>query len=144
MIHFEQEKDLEPISADTMTPMIDVILSLIAFMMLMINAPLLTMEMDLPDVEKSENTASSEKEMINLLILSEAHHWKINENLITSNQQLENELDRLVISAEEPVATILSIDQESSAQRMIDTLDILNRLGVKDTQIALENSAGKS
>ncbi len=140
MIQIEQHDALEPSAPDTMTPMIDVILSLIAFMMLMINAPLLTMDVDLPNVERQEYSAPSDAKILNLAILEQKQHWRINDQLITSSEGLEKALTEQVINAQITPVTVLSIDEESSAQRMIDTLDILNRLGIKNTQIALEKS----
>ncbi len=144
MIQFEQHDSQEGPSTDSMTPMIDVILSLIAFMMLMINAPLLTMEVDLPNVERSEYSSPSESKVLNLAVLEQAHQWNVDGKLIRSRDELEKTLKEQVLSVEKPPVTLLSIDEKSSAQRMIDTLDILNRLGIKDTQIALEKSSVES
>ncbi|WP_165313537.1 ExbD/TolR family protein [Vibrio ziniensis] len=141
MIQIEQSDSFEGPTTDSMTPMIDVILSLIAFMMLMINAPLLTMDVDLPNVERSEYSAPSESKVLNLSILEQPNQWNIDGKKISSRDELEEALKEHVLSVETPPVTLLSIDEKSSAQRMIDTLDILNRLGIKDTQIALEKSS---
>lgn len=142
MIRFEDGEGLEPVSPDTMTPMIDVILSLIAFMMLMINAPLLTMDIDLPDVEKQEYTASSQVKPINLLILPAKQQWRLEDRLITSRNDLKTQLSQLVSKDEQTRPVLLSIDQSSMAQRMVDTLDVLDKLGITNTQIALEQQSG--
>ncbi len=141
MIQIEQNDSFEGPTTDSMTPMIDVILSLIAFMMLMINAPLLTMDVDLPNVERSEYSAPSESKVLNVAILEQPEQWNIDGKKISSRDELEKALTEQVLSVEKPPVTLLSIDEQSSAQRMIDTLDILNRLGIKDTQIALEKSS---
>ena len=142
MIQFEEEAGLEPSGPETMTPMIDVILSLLAFMMLMINAPLLTMDVDLPDINEPELHAASDQKVVNLEILKESGQWRFDGTLINSKEELKSSLQQHVVNAQPAVATVLTIDQDSPAQRMIETLDILNRLGVKNTQIALEAKEG--
>lgn len=143
MIRIDENDGLEPIAADSMTPMIDVILSLIAFMMLMINAPLLMMEVDLPDVREQEYNTTAEGRLINLEILNAAEQWRLDGELILSTATLEAELQRQVIESEIEVLTVITIDQASAAQRMIDTLDVLNRLGIENAEIALESKSGE-
>ena len=138
MITFEEDSTLEPSAPETMTPMIDVILSLLAFMMLMINSPQLTMDLDLPDISEATTLAAADNRIVNLQILAQPEQWRIDDQLISSSEQLVLQLKLQVIDNKEPVTTMLSIDQKTVSQRMIETLDILNRLGVKNTQIALE------
>lgn len=142
MIHFEEQDGLEPTAPETMTPMIDVILSLLAFMMLMINSPMLSMDVNLPEINDPEIHSPSNERMINLEILKESQQWRIDGKTINSATQLKMQLQLNVLDAPDPVITLLTIDQDSSAQRMIETLDILNRLGIKNTQIALEAKKG--
>ena len=141
MIQFEEETTQDTIAAETMTPMIDVILSLIAFMMLMINAPMLTMEVDLPDIDQPQIESISEEKSINLQILAENQQWRIDHELVKTEKQLKLQLTSLVIEAKKPVATILTIDKKVPAQRMIETLDILNRLNIKNINIALDKKS---
>ena len=141
MIQFEEETTQDTIGAETMTPMIDVILSLIAFMMLMINAPMLTMEVDLPDIDQPQIESISEEKSINLQILAENQQWRIDHELVKTEKQLKLQLTSLVIEAKKPVATILTIDKKVPAQRMIETLDILNRLNIKNINIALDKKS---
>jgi len=144
MIQFEEDAGQEAISPETMTPMIDVILSLIAFMMLMINAPLMTMDVDLPDINQPEVQSPSEEKVVSLLVLAEDQQWRIDGELINSEEVLKAQLQKRVLDVKQPVATVLTIDQACAAQRMIETLDILNRLGVKNTHIALEAKQGNA
>ena len=141
MIQFEEETTQDTIGAETMTPMIDVILSLIAFMMLMINAPMLTMEVELPDIDQPQIESISEEKSINLQILAENQKWRIDHELVKTEKQLKLQLTSLVIDAKKPVATILTIDKKVPAQRMIETLDILNRLNIKNINIALDKKS---
>ena len=141
MIQFEEETTQDTIGAETMTPMIDVILSLIAFMMLMINAPMLTMEVELPDIDQPQVESIAEEKSINLQILAENQQWRIDHELVKTEKQLKLQLTSLVIDAKKPVATILTIDKKVPAQRMIETLDILNRLNIKNINIALDKKS---
>jgi len=141
MIQFEEETTQDAIGAETMTPMIDVILSLIAFMMLMINAPMLTMEVELPDIDQPQVESIAEEKSINLQILAENQKWRIDHELVKTEKQLKLQLTSLVIDAKKPVATILTIDKKVPAQRMIETLDILNRLNIKNINIALDKKS---
>lgn len=139
MIQFEEESGQDAISTETMTPMIDVILSLIAFMMLMINAPMLTMDVELPEINQAQTQSVSEEKVVNLEILAEKQQWRIDGELITSQAALKAQLQTVVIDAKQQVATVLTVDQNSPAQRMIETLDILQRLGINNAHIALQN-----
>jgi len=141
MIQFEEETGQDTIATETMTPMIDVILSLIAFMMLMINAPMLTMDVDLPAIEQPQTASISEEKSINLHVLKESQQWRIDGDLIRTEKQLQAQLTTLVLDVKKPVATILTIDQTVPAQRMIETLDILNRLHIKNINIALDKQS---
>jgi len=141
MIQFEEETTQDTIGAETMTPMIDVILSLIAFMMLMINAPMLTMEVELPNIDQPQVESIAEEKSINLQILAENQQWRIDHELVKTEKQLKLQLTSLVIDAKKPVATILTIDKKVPAQRMIETLDILNRLNIKNINIALDKKS---
>jgi len=141
MIQFEEETTQDTIGAETMTPMIDVILSLIAFMMLMINAPMLTMEVELPNIDQPQVESIAEEKSINLQILAENQKWRIDHELVKTEKQLKLQLTSLVIDAKKPVATILTIDKKVPAQRMIETLDILNRLNIKNINIALDKKS---
>jgi len=138
MISFESEEDLQPVPPDTMTPMIDVILSLIAFMMLLINAPLMTMDFDLPKVEQNY-VASGENKFVSLYILNEGNLWRLNQTDIEGRDALEVALQTAVVDQKEKITTVLSIDKQAAVQRMIDTLDVLKTMGIKDTQIAIES-----
>jgi len=138
MISFESEEELQPVPPDTMTPMIDVILSLIAFMMLLINAPLMTMDLDLPKVEQ-HYVASGENKFVSLYILSEDNSWQLNQADIEGRDALEHALQTAVVDQKEKITTVLSIDKQAAVQRMIDTLDVLKTMGIKDTQIAIES-----
>ena len=65
MIDLEDEEVSSSLQ-DAMTPMIDVIFVIIAFMMLMINVPLLTMEVELPKAVEKPTVTNVQKNVVSI------------------------------------------------------------------------------
>ncbi|MET4693134.1 ExbD/TolR family protein [Endozoicomonas lisbonensis] len=128
---------------DAMTPMIDVIFSLIAFMMLMINAPMLNMQVELPETESAvASTTPLEKEVITITINPEVEGWFLNEQKIDSDEQLKTELVRLTTEYDESFSIVVSSDKDASVQAMVNLFAILQSLKLEVAHLALQ-SGGK-
>ena len=135
--------DLDIDTASAMTPMIDVIFTLIAFMMLMINAPLLSIELDLPEAKEPKVMAIKEVKSINLAVFQETGKWQIGEREFLSEKTLKMQLEQLNTNTEGGVNIILTIDKNTHVQRLIDTISILNELNITGTQIAINKTESR-
>ena len=135
--------DLDIDTASAMTPMIDVIFTLIAFMMLMINAPLLSIELDLPEAKESKIVVTSESINIAVAIFQETGKWQIGEGEFVSEEALKVQLEQLNTSIEGGVNVVLTIDKSTHVQRLIDTISILNELNITGTQIAINKTESR-
>ncbi|WP_413283698.1 ExbD/TolR family protein [Vibrio sp. MA40-2] len=140
MIRPECDDDIETDSNSSMTPMIDVIFTLIAFMMLMINAPLLSMDLDLPDAKKTEIVVSTEAKSVAIAVLQEENQWKLGEGNTLSGDELKLRLNELKIENENGIKVVLTTDKTTYVQRMVDTISILNELEIEGSQIAINRS----
>ena len=138
MIEFDDDQSLQVPAPDPMTPMIDVIFALIAFMMLMINAPLLKLDMSLPKTPPKSERSYADSEFITLAILADKDSYQLNEQTLNIDA-LEHELQQRQQQGE--FKLMLKTDANTPVQRMVDTLALLNRLKISNAQIALNNEA---
>jgi len=139
MIRAPVEKE-ETKMSDAMTPMIDVIFSLIAFMMLMINAPLLTMEMSLPEAQKESALTVVNSKNVTVVILHTDDQWQLEEGSILNQDALTVELSRLQ-QKNDKLQVLLTIEKDVPVQRMITTIAILNKLKITGSQVAVIHDA---
>lgn len=139
MIKAPVEKE-ETKMSDVMTPMIDVIFSLIAFMMLMINAPLLTMEMSLPEAKKEAELTVADSKNVTVVILHNDDQWQVEQGNILNQNALTNELSRLQ-QKNDKLQVLLTIEKDVPVQRMISTIAILNKLNITGSQVAVIHDA---
>ncbi len=137
MIKPNLEDDLVSEESGSMTSMIDVIFTLIAFMMLMINAPLLTMDMDLPDAKKTSIVKAVEKESVTLAVLQQENQWRLDDGSIVDSQTIKQQLSDLNQANDGQLHVLITTDRTTYVQRMVDTISILNELNIQDSQIAI-------
>ncbi|WP_028116658.1 ExbD/TolR family protein [Ferrimonas senticii] len=140
MIPMEDNHGLEAAAPDPMTPMIDVIFSLIAFMMLMINAPLLSMEVKLPEVEKQQSSGFVQQQFVTITILNDSDSYKFDDGEPIGISQLRQQLQ--TAQAEGELMVMLETDQTTDVQRMMETLGLLNELKIDNVQVALNQAGG--
>ncbi|QYK00732.1 ExbD/TolR family protein [Shewanella psychrotolerans] len=139
MIDLNDDSSLDVPPPDTMTPMIDVIFSLIAFMMLMINAPLLKMDFSLPQTSEKSQRSYANSEFVTLGISVTSNSYTLDGDALDSNG-LESKLIELKQKGE--LKLMLKTDSNTPVQRMVDTLALLNRLNISNAQIALSDING--
>ncbi len=139
MIRAPVDKD-ETKMSDAMTPMIDVIFSLIAFMMLMINAPLLTMEMSLPEAKKEAGLTVADSKNVTIVILHKDDQWQVGQGTTLNQNSLIDELSRLK-QKNDKLQVLLTVEKDVPVQRMITTIAILNKLEITGSQVAVINDA---
>ncbi|AZN37153.1 ExbD/TolR family protein [Iodobacter ciconiae] len=137
MIRVSEQPTAEKGLQETMTPMVDVIFSLLAFMMLMINAPLLTSKLDLPTSEQAAPLTRQNALPINLLIDSHAARWQLDNSDWLDHEQLANRLSSLKKTPE--ASLILQMDKNLPVQRLIETLGLLQAAGISATDVATIN-----
>ena len=133
MIRLSDQPAAEAGLQETMTPMVDVIFSLLAFMMLMINAPLLTSKLDLPTSEHAAPISQQAVPPVTLLVDSETDRWKLGSSDWLGRAELTDQLSQLN-TASTPV--ILQMDKQLPVQRLIDTLGLLQACGITATEVA--------
>ena len=124
---------------DAMTPMIDVIFSLIAFMMLMINAPMLNMKVELPETEPEvASAAPMEKEIITITIDPTIKGWLLNEEKLHSDEQLKAKLAALSAEHGDQFSIVVNSDKQAPVQTMVNLFAILQSMKLEVAHLALE------
>jgi len=121
---------------ESMTPMIDVIFTLIAFMMLMINSPLLTMKVSLPEAQKDAEIAVVDIQKVTVSILPTSDQWQLNKGKTLDQAMLTDAL-ALLQKESDKLRVLLVIDKDVPVQRMITTIAILNTLKITGSQVAV-------
>lgn len=136
-----QTDDQGPLKVD-LTSMIDVIFTVIAFMMIIINVPVQTMQVDLPDTDTSASV--SETETIVLHVLDEDGTWRVNKGEPTGKAATLNAL-KSNLSAKAGAPTILiTIDETTQVQRMVETFSLLKEGQFENVSIVTEKAGAPS
>lgn len=132
------ENDTQASGGDSsMMPMVDVIFTLIAFMMLIINAPQLTLDLELPSSAASASSQAPEQPLT-LTILDSAQGWRINGGPTLNAKQTEAALSSIIAAKGKAPVTLLEVDKNAPAQRVVDTLELLGALAIEDARFLLE------
>ena len=137
MIEFEDEES-ETSLQDAMTPMIDVIFVLIAFMMLMINAPLLTMEVNLPKTLETPKTASLHQQVVTITVQADVKQWFINDQPATSNDELKAMLAAKKQEYGAELSVVVHSDKQVEMERIVQLFATLQKLELNVTHLALK------
>ena len=119
-----------------LTPMIDVIFTVIAFMMIIINVPLQTLDFDLPNTE--DHSASTHTDPVILRVNDEPASWQIGEGVSGDAEATLSRLKALQAEAEDPLAIIVFIRKDAPVQRIVETFDLLQKGRFDQVSIATE------
>ncbi|MGL5290483.1 MAG: ExbD/TolR family protein [Vibrionaceae bacterium] len=142
MIKINEQAQHEPSLQESMTPMVDVIFSLLAFMMLMINAPLLTSKLDLPANEQATPLSKSAITPVTLLVDDKSARWKLGNSDWLDKEQLTQQLLGLK-QQPTPAPVVLQMNKDLPVQRLIDTMAALQTAGISATEIATVASSAQ-
>ncbi|MGL5948071.1 MAG: ExbD/TolR family protein [Aeromonas sp.] len=130
-------------SDNAMTPMIDVIFSLLAFMMLLINAPLASHALNLPSSEQAQTRAASSEPSV-LTVTAQA--WQLQTPaaakapVALDKTALRAALAALMLPDKMP-SLVLAMDKDLPVQRLLDTFALLEQAGISATEIATATPA---
>ncbi len=125
-----------------LTSMIDVIFTVIAFMMIIINVPVQTMQVDLPDNDASASV--SQTETILLHVLDKAESWRVNDGEPTDRTATLNALKASLRAKPGAPAILISIDEDTPAQRMVETFSLLQAGQFENVSIVTEDPGAPS
>lgn len=124
---------------DSMTPMIDVIFVLIAFMMLMINVPLITMEVDLPKASEKPTLAAVKKHVVNIALQQNTEQWLVNEQTIDSLAELKEYLKAEKQRHGEQLSVVIQSDRRVAMERVVKLFAALQAQQLNVTHLALQD-----
>lgn len=132
------EKENSSSFQDAMTPMIDVIFVLIAFMMLMINVPLLTMEVELPKVAETPQSSNVQKHVVTIGVLENADEWLVNESKVSSLEALKEQLQAEKMQYPEQLSVVIHSDRKVAMERVVALFSTLQALELNVSHLALQ------
>lgn len=132
--HTEEKRSL----GDVMTPMIDVIFVLLAFMMLMINTPLFTMEVDLPQTIKTPASKALNNHVVNIAILPKNNLWYLEGEALKDEQTLIARLTEIKAKHGKQLSIVVSSDKQVHVERMVKLFSLLQKLDLNVTHLALK------
>ena len=139
MIDFSEE-DQSLSFGDVMTPMIDVIFVLLAFMMLMINSPLLTMQVDLPKTTIEPVAKKLTKHIVTIGVLVDSKGWHVGGEALADNEALLTRLAKLKAENNNELSVVINSDKNAPVERMIELFSLLQSVELNVTNIALKDS----
>lgn len=137
MIDLTEEENSSSLQ-DAMTPMIDVIFVLIAFMMLMINVPLLTMEVELPKVAETPQSSNVQKHVVTIGVLENADEWLVNESKVSSLEALKELLQAEKMQYPEQLSVVIHSDRKVAMERVVALFSTLQALELNVSHLALQ------
>lgn len=137
MIDLTEEENNSSLQ-DAMTPMIDVIFVLIAFMMLMINVPLLTMEVELPKVAETPQSSNVQKHVVTIGVLENADEWLVNESKVSSLEALKELLQAEKMQYPEQLSVVIHSDRKVAMERVVALFSTLQALELNVSHLALQ------
>lgn len=137
MIDLMEEENSSSLQ-DAMTPMIDVIFVLIAFMMLMINVPLLTMEVELPKVAETPQSSNVQKHVVTIGVLENADEWLVNESKVSSLEELKEQLQAEKMQYPEQLSVVIHSDRKVAMERVVALFSTLQALELNVSHLALQ------
>jgi biopolymer transport protein ExbD len=137
MIDLEDEEVSSSLQ-DAMTPMIDVIFVIIAFMMLMINVPLLTMEVELPKAVEKPTVANVQKNVVSIGVVDGDEAWLVNETRVLSMKALKDELTEQKLLYPNQLSVVIHSDKKVPMERVVALFGALQELELNVSHLALQ------
>lgn len=141
MIDFDVDADEDEQSVslqDAMTSMIDVIFVIIAFMMLMINVPLMTMEVELPNAVDKPAVANLNQNIISIGVFEHDDTWLVNDTRVESIDALKERLisDKHKYSGQ--LSVVIHSDRQVPMERLVALFAALQELDLNVSHLALQ------
>ncbi|WP_261884102.1 ExbD/TolR family protein [Vibrio pelagius] len=137
MIDLEDEEVSSSLQ-DAMTPMIDVIFVIIAFMMLMINVPLLTMEVELPKAVEKPTVTNVQKNVVSIGVVDGDEAWLVNEKRVVSMEALKDELAKQKLLYPSQLSVVIHSDKKVPMERVVALFGALQELELNVSHLALQ------
>lgn len=128
----------EQSASEPLTAMIDVIFTLIAFMMLMINTPLSSMEVNLPSTDATAQTITVQKESLTLSIINQDDNWYVDDQPMNSETLVTTLKQRKL--AHPDLQVIVNSDKQVPMERMVQLFTLLQSVPLDVTQLALKET----
>lgn len=123
-----------------LTPLVDVVFMLVAFLLLTANSAQLALDIDLPLTDGAQ--ASAAERPVVMLGVAEAG-WVLDDTPLGGQAETEQAVQAW-LAGEPDGLVVIAVDRTLPAQRLIDTFDLLRSAGAQHVEIAAENEGPAS
>lgn len=137
MIKINTDNESDVNFASSMTPMIDVILVLVVFMMLLINAPIFSMDLDLPNIDEKSENSSITATSVSIGIKANSDNWFLNDKELNDLQELEVALIQQK-QTDKALEIMIQSDKKVPMEKMVALFAILQKLKINVNHLALK------
>ncbi|MGF1739933.1 biopolymer transporter ExbD [Vibrio profundum] len=138
MIKRQASSGGDDILSPDLMPLLDVIFIILVFLLLTANAPLQTLNIDIPKVKQEQLLQPvAARDPLSLSLSPNAPHWRLNDKTFDSWQTLEPALlAQLRQNPDRPL--IISGDRKATLQRFLRLIAFLQSHHIQHSKIVLE------
>lgn len=123
-----------------MTAMIDVIFTVIAFMMIVINVPIHTLNVDVPESDAAQSSDARTPAVLH--VLADDKLWRVDDGDPLDRASILEALRARQDAREDALPVLVSIDEQAPVQRMVETFSMLQAGGFERVSIIADTAEG--
>ena len=123
-----------------MTAMIDVIFTVIAFMMIVINVPIHTLNVDVPESDAAQSSDARTPAVLH--VLADDKLWRVDDGDPLDRASILEALRARQDAREDALPVLVSIDEQAPVQRMVETFSMLQAGGFEQVSIIADTAEG--
>lgn len=121
-----------------LTPLMDIVFMLIVFLILTVNSPLYSLDVNLPEDKDSASQSVSNNEAISIYLLEKGKGWKVNKSHYSTESVFRLNLTK-IINKEDKI--IIISDKNAPAEKLISLLTYLEKKNINKISIAVEKTS---
>lgn len=135
MIGQELTKTEDPINLD-LTALLDIIFIVLVFLLLTANSQLLSLKVDIPQVDNSPISQIDNHDVISVNVLATAPHFAINGQTVADFSDLEKLFDQ---QYQPPMQVVIGADKQAPVQALMQLIAMLQRKQIQQSQILMKH-----
>lgn len=126
----------EPSMLPDLTSMLDILFIVMVFLLLIVNIPVKTLEIDVPKTEHSQPLASVSQSPITVNVLPNSPYWGIDGTTYDTFEAFTQALTQALAKNSQPL--LVGADDLAPAGKMLQLLAYLKTQNIKNTHILME------
>ncbi len=138
-INNNQRKNIASDLTPDLTPLLDVVFMLIIFLILSVNSALYSLEVNLPKDKENSSQVVANDQQIAIHLLANDQDFKIDDKIYKQENDFRQALSKLAKKDPE-LKVIIFADEKASIAKLVNLFTLLEKLKIKQTNIAVEKS----